>query len=92
MANLLFISIGVLYLITNIVFALPVEGGVVSLEIYDIQGRQVRTMKTPRLSGGYHKITWDGTGEAGRTLAPGTYFYRVSSGVRSETHKMQLLP
>ncbi len=78
--------------LTSIVFGLPVEGGVVELTIFDIQGRQIRSFTTPRLGGGFHRITWDGKNEIGKDVSPGTYFYRVSSGTWNETRKMQRLP
>lgn len=78
--------------LTNIVFGLPVEGGVVEVNVFDIQGRLVRTIATPRLSGGFHRVTWDGRDEAGRLVSPGAYFYRVTSGTWVETRKLHLLP
>jgi len=76
---------------TNIVFGLPVAGGHAMLEIFDIEGRQVRTVETPRLNGGYHRITWDGRNDEGLDVSPGTYFCRVSCGSWSATTKTQLL-
>jgi len=77
--------------LTHVVFGLPVEGGVAQLDIYDIQGRLLRSLSTPRLSGGYHRITWDGRDEFGREVSAGTYFYRVSAGTWVETRKLQVL-
>jgi hypothetical protein len=77
--------------LTHVVFGLPVEGGVARLDVYDIQGRLLRSLSTPRLSGGFHRITWDGRDEFGRELSAGTYFYRVSSGTWVETRKLQIL-
>ena len=76
---------------TSIVFGLPAQGGAVSLTIFDVGGRTVRSISTPALSGGYHQINWDGRTDGDRVLAPGTYFYRLSSGSWSAAGKMQLL-
>lgn len=76
---------------TNIVFGLPVAGGHALLEIFDIEGRQVRSIETPRLNGGYHRITWDGRNDEGLDVSPGTYFCRLSCGSWSATTKTQLL-
>ena len=78
--------------LTNIVFGLPVEGGVVEVNVFDIQGRLVKSIATPRLNGGFHRVTWDGRDEAGRLVSPGAYFYRVTSGSWTETRKLHLLP
>lgn len=77
--------------ITSVVFGLPEGGGVVDMKIYDIQGRLVRNLTTPRLSGGFHQITWDGADSGGRQVAPGAYFYRLSSGSWTETRKLQVI-
>ena len=77
--------------LTNVVFGLPVEGGRVTMEVFDISGRQVRTIETPRLNGGFHRITWDGRNDEGIDVSPGTYFCRVSCGSWSATAKTQLV-
>lgn len=77
--------------LTNIVFGLPVEGGVVSLSIYDVQGRRVFETDTPRLAGGFHRITWDGRDLSGSAVSPGTYFYELRSGTWTETRKLQVI-
>jgi hypothetical protein len=76
---------------TAILFGLPAGGGAVTLTVFDVGGRSVRSMTTPVLSGGYHQINWDGRGDNDRALAPGTYFYRLQSGSLSAAGKMQLL-
>lgn len=77
--------------LTNIVFGLPVEGGVVSLSIYDVQGRRVFEADTPRLAGGFHRITWDGRDLSGSEVSAGTYFYELRSGTWTETRKLQVI-
>lgn len=77
--------------LTNIVFGLPVEGGRVTMDVFDISGRQVRSIETPRLNGGFHRITWDGRSDGGIDVSPGTYFCRVSCGSWSATAKTQLV-
>jgi hypothetical protein len=69
------------------------EPGQVSLNVYDVTGRLVRTLvnetKTPA-SGGY-SVTWDGRNDGGQSVSSGIYFYRLSTGSFSETKKMILL-
>ncbi|MBI1796734.1 MAG: T9SS type A sorting domain-containing protein [Candidatus Eisenbacteria bacterium] len=65
-------------------FALPV-GGRVSLAIYDIAGRRVRTLVDGTLDAGWHQRVWDGTGDDGVRAGAGVYFSRLEGpqGVRS---------
>ena len=39
---------------------------------------RLRLLLREELGDGHHRIFWDGTDEAGRPVAPGTYLYRVS--------------
>jgi len=62
---------------TTIRFTLR-EPGRVTLGIYDISGRQVRTLLPGNhLAAGEHAATWDGRDGAGRDLRAGAYFYRL---------------
>jgi flagellar hook assembly protein FlgD len=71
---------------TTIRFSVPREGPV-SLKIYDVRGRLVRTLVEGPLPGGAHVVHWDGRDVAGRTLASGVYFYRLTDGERIESRK-----
>jgi hypothetical protein len=75
---------------TRIDFDLP-EPGVVSLQIYNVSGEAVRTLMDRRMTAGRKSITWDGTDTAGRDVASGVYFYRISAGSFHRTRKMILL-
>jgi hypothetical protein len=76
--------------LAHVVFELG-TGGKVSLELHDVQGRLLRTLETPYLPSGFHRITWDGRDQSGRDLPPGVYFYTIRSGDWSATRKLQLL-
>lgn len=58
----------------------------VSLKIYDVFGREVRTLINEYQPEGYKSMTFD----AGN-LPSGVYFYRLRAGAFSETKKMLLL-
>lgn len=47
------------------------------VQIYDLQGRRVRTVLDGRLTRGLGRVAWDGRDEAGRTLDAGAYFLEV---------------
>ena len=75
---------------TVIAFQLPVETHV-SLRIYDLLGREVRTLVNGFLQAGFRKVRWDGKDEMGRDVASGVFFYRLKAGGSIETKAMVLL-
>jgi hypothetical protein len=75
---------------TSILYDLP-EAAMVHLVIYDVLGRQVRTLINQDLTAGYHKAVWDATDDLGRPLSGGLYIYRIQAGGFSKTMKMVLL-
>jgi hypothetical protein len=40
---------------------------------------------------GRHTAVWAGTDDAGRRVASGVYFYRLTAGARTATRKMVML-
>ena len=75
---------------TTILYDLP-EAATVHLVIYDVLGRQVRTLVNQDLTAGYHTAIWDATDDMGRPLSGGLYIYRIKAGSYSKTRKMVLL-
>ena len=70
---------------TKIRLDLPVSG-VVSLEVYDVAGRRVRTLLSDRkLASGPHRIVWDGIDEAGRNTPAGIYWIRLKAGGKRQS-------
>jgi len=64
---------------TRISFALPMNGGRSTLDLYDAGGRRVRHLGAD-FSPGPHDVIWDGNDDAGRAVAGGVYFYRLQVG------------
>jgi len=62
----------------------------VSLQIFDMAGRLVRTLYQGDEGAGSHEKTWQGRDEHGRTMATGVYFYRLQAGDEAETRRMLL--
>lgn len=75
---------------TDIRFRLP-RSGHVSLRIYDVKGRLVRTLFAETKSAGDHAVAWDGTDDQGRALASGTYYSRLVSGDETRVKAMALV-
>ena len=63
----------------------------VSLQIYDLRGRLVRTLEERTFGEGRHEVYWDGTNDAGATVASGPYFVRMLAGDRTGFSKILLL-
>jgi hypothetical protein len=62
------------------------RGGLVTLKIYNITGREVQTLVNERLQAGTYEATFDGS-----ALNSGVYFYKLITEGFSETKKMLLL-
>ena len=75
----------------TIAFALP-RAGAVTLEIFDIQGRKVRSLlNDQRFEAGRHEQPWDGRDAGGRGVSSGVYFYRFAAGAEERVGKLTLL-
>jgi len=64
---------------TRIAFQLPTSGRV-HLDIYDVQGKRVRSLLDASLNAGARSAYWDGRNDAGQTVASGVYLYRLEMG------------
>jgi hypothetical protein len=52
----------------------------ISLTVYDIRGRRVRTLIDSDLEPGSHKIHWNGQNDRGQSVASGIYMYTLKAG------------
>ena len=75
---------------TTIRFALP-NNAQVRMSVYDILGREVRTLMNADLNAGYHQVVWDGKNNLGTSVSSGVYIYRVEAGSFISTKKMMLM-
>ena len=75
---------------TSIAFDL-VEEAQVSIRIYDVQGRLVRTLLDGRRDADHHTIDWEGLDDRGNMVSGGVYFYRISAGSFVEVKKLVLI-
>lgn len=65
--------------------------GLVRLDVFDVQGRLVRTLLERQHAAGPHTASWDGTDDAGRRVASGMYLYRLQTPTDSVTQRVTLV-
>lgn len=79
---------------TEIRFALPDDAGApvrVSLRIYDLGGRLVRTLAEGSLPPGEHAVVWTGDREGGGQVSSGVYFATLEAAGARDTRKLMLI-
>jgi hypothetical protein len=67
------------------------RAGYTRLTIYDIQGREIKTLVNSFQNTGDYSVTWDGRSEEGVPVASGVYMFRLKSGKFDKSNKMILL-
>jgi hypothetical protein len=75
---------------TQIKYAIPKKSKV-SLKVYDITGKLVRTFVDGVKKPGYYVLSWDGRDDKNKRLSSGIYFYRLEAGEYRDTKKIILL-
>ncbi len=75
---------------TAIGFSLPAAGDV-SLLVFDVSGRLLRTLAHGRHAAGTHAVSWDGRDDRGQAVPSGLYLYRLSANGTTTTRRMTLL-
>jgi hypothetical protein len=71
--------------VTKINFAIP-KSGFVTLKIYDILGREIKTLVNEVKQPGYYTVDFNGS-----SLASGVYFYRIVAGNFINVKRMILI-
>jgi hypothetical protein len=72
---------------TTISYQLPVSTNV-SLSIYDVTGRLVRTLVDKEMSKGSYVIKWDSKNDKGKKVAKGVYFYKLKTNNYQTSKKL----
>lgn len=75
----------------SIGFDLPDNSSPVILTVFDICGRQVKTLVRSFQESGYHNISWDGRDERGNLVPAGVYCYRLEFQGIDHSGKMILI-
>jgi hypothetical protein len=76
---------------TVIRYDIPANPCEVAIKIYDVSGRHVRTLVERVESAGRHEVVWDGTDDAGRSVASGLYIVMLETPEGRFPKKMALL-
>jgi PKD repeat protein len=76
--------------VTTLRYDLP-ENGLVTIIIYDMLGREVKTLINQNQDAGYRSVIWNATNDAGQPVSAGIYLYQIQAGEYMQTKKMVLL-
>ena len=75
---------------TQIQYALPTDANV-TIAIYDLMGRQIRTLVNQQVTAGYHSTLWNATNNMGSPVSAGVYIYTITANDFRDVKKMILL-
>jgi Leucine-rich repeat (LRR) protein len=75
--------------VTTLRYDLP-EDELVNITIYDMMGRQVKTLINGSQTAGYKSIQWNATNNLGELVSAGMYIYMIQAGEFIQTKKMIL--
>ena len=75
---------------TQIQYALPTDANV-TIAIYDLVGRQIRTLVNEQVTAGYHSTLWNATNDMGSPVSAGVYIYTITANDFRDVKKMILL-
>ena len=75
---------------TLIRYDLPVNEHV-SINIYDLTGKRVKSLVNTNQDAGYRSINWNATSDLGQPVSAGMYIYTIQTGEFRQTKKMVLL-
>jgi len=76
--------------ITMLRYDLP-KDALVNITIYDMLGREVRTLVNTTQDAGFKSVIWNATNNQGMSVSSGVYIYSIEAGEFTQTKKMVLL-
>ncbi|MBN2414224.1 T9SS type A sorting domain-containing protein [bacterium] len=75
---------------TTVEYSLP-RRTEVTISVYSVTGRRIRTLVSGTREAGIHRLTWDGTDSSNSHVASGIYICRMNCGEHTAIQKMTLL-
>ena len=76
--------------LTTINYDLP-KNSFVRIDIYDLMGRQIKTLVNENMKAGYRSIHWNATDDLSKPVSAGLYIYTIQAGEFMKTKKMVLI-
>ena len=78
------------------IFQLPVNELIlllilISINIFDLMGSNIKSLINNKQPAGYHSIKWDATNNLGEPVSAGMYIYTLQAGEFRQVKKMVLL-
>jgi len=67
------------------------NAGPVTVRIYSLEGRLVKTLVNEVAAAGSHEVRWNGTDNTGRAVPSGMYFVKTEAGADKAVVKLSLL-
>ena len=64
----------------------------VRLEVFDLMGRRVATVRAAWMPAGRHSLEWNSRDAGGSPVRPGAYVYRIAAGSFRSQRKLVVLP
>jgi FlgD Ig-like domain len=63
---------------TTVAFFVQTPGRV-TIDVYDLRGRRVKSLQRGNVSAGAHEVVWTGVDDRGVSVASGVYFLRLTT-------------
>ena len=76
--------------VTTLRYDLP-ENRLVNITIYDMLGREVKTLINQTQEAGFKSVIWNATNDFGKPVSAGIYLYQIQAGEFVQSRKMVLL-
>ena len=67
------------------------SAGPVSINVFDVNGRKIRSLYNGIQIPGQHEVRWDAKDDHGRSMSSGVYLFNVNVGGKTQTAKTLLL-
>ena len=75
---------------TMLRYDLP-EDALVTITIFDVMGRSIKSLINSNQTAGYRSVRWDATNDHGQGVSAGMYIYTIQAGEFRDVRKMVLL-
>jgi flagellar hook assembly protein FlgD len=75
---------------SEISFSIPQDSRV-SLKVFDVAGRAVRTLADGTMEAGSHAVEWDGADDSGKRVAAGIYMVQLNAPGETASRKLTVI-